>query len=164
MRNKMQYSTDYIQVLTDSLRKKISLLDTISQINGEQKQLAAEKRMDLELFEETVKRKSDCIDELNKLDDGFQLVYDRVKPELQGNSEKYKAEIRVLKQLISEITEKSMAVQAEEERNKQAVAAHFATYKKEIRQVKASRSATTNYYKSMNKLQNVEPVFMDKKK
>ena len=86
----MQYSTDYIQVLTDSLRKKISLLDTISQINGEQKQLAAEKRMDLELFEETVKRKSDCIDELNKLDDGFQLVYDRVKPELQGNSEKYK--------------------------------------------------------------------------
>ena len=116
----MQYSTDYIQVLTDSLRKKISLLDTISQINGEQKQLAAEKRMDLELFEETVKRKSDCIDELNKLDDGFQLVYDRVKPELQGNSEKYKAEIRVLKQLISEITEKSMAVQAEEERNKQA--------------------------------------------
>lgn len=160
----MEYSVDYIQVLIDSLKKKIDLLDTISQINEEQRKLASFEKLDLELLQETVDRKSKCIDELNKLDEGFQLVYNRVKPELQGNAAAHKESIVLLKQLISEITDKSVAVQAEEERNRQAIAAHFATYKKEIRQFKASRSATTNYYKSMNKLQNVEPVFMDKKK
>lgn len=160
----MEYSVDYIQVLVDSLKKKITLLDTISQIDEEQRELAAAPKLDLELLDETVKRKSDCIDELNKLDDGFQLIYDRVKPELQDNREKHKESIILLKKLISEITDKSVAIQAEEERNKQAIAVHFSTYKKEIRQFKASRNATTNYYKSMNKLQNVQPVFMDRKK
>ncbi len=160
----MEYGVNYIQVLVDSLRKKIVLLDRISQIDEEQKKLAAAPKLDLELLDETVKRKSDCIDELNKLDDGFQLIYDRVKPELQDNREKHKESIVLLKQLISQITDKSVAIQAEEERNRQAIAAHFSTYKKEIRQFKASRNATTNYYKNMNKLQNVQPVFMDKKK
>lgn len=159
----MEYSVDYIQVLVDSLKKKISILDTISKINEEQKQLASEKHLDLEQLEKTVDRKAVCIDELNKLDEGFQLVYDRVKPEIQERPEEHKESVALLKQLISQITEKSVAVQAEEERNRQAIAAHFSLYKKEIRQIKASRSATTNYYKSMNKLQNVEPVFMDKK-
>lgn len=160
----MEYSVDYIQVLVDSLYKKLNLLDSISAINEEQKRLAAEKKLELEKLEETVDRKSAFIDEINKLDEGFQLVYDRVKLELQGNTEEHKEQILLLKKLISQITEKSMSVQAEEERNRQAIAAHFATYKKEIRQIKTSRSVTTNYYKSMNKLQNVEPVFMDKKK
>lgn len=160
----MEYSMDYIQILIDSLKKKISLLDTISSINEEQKKLAAEKKIDLEKLHDTVDRKSVCIDELNKLDDGFQLVYDRVKPELQGKPEEHKEQIMLLKSLISEVTDRSMSVQAEEERNRQAIEAHFSTYKKEIRQVKTSRSVTSSYYKSMNKLQSVEPVFMDKKK
>lgn len=160
----MEYSENYIQVLLESLKKKSGLLDTISAINEEQKQLAAENKLELDKLEETVDRKSACIEELNHLDDGFQLIYDRVKPELTENKQKHEESIRLLKQLISEITEKSLAVQAEEERNRQAIAAHFATYKKEIRQVKASRSATTKYYNSMNNLQNIDPLFMDKKK
>lgn len=160
----MEYSVDYIQVLVDSLKKKIALLDEISQIVEEQTQLASKEKLDLERLDDTVERKSEYIDELNKLDEGFQLIYDRVKPELQGKPEEHKESIALLKQLISQITDKSVAIQADEERNRQAIAAHFATYKKEIRQVKASRSATTNYYKNMNKLQNVQPVFMDQKK
>lgn len=160
----MEYSVDYIQVLIDSLKKKIAVLDKISQINGEQKQLAATDRLELEEFQKTLDKKQECIDELNKLDEGFELVYKRVKTELTEDAAAHKEEITLLKALIGEITEKSVAVQAEEERNRQTIAAHFSSFKKEIRQFKASRSATANYYKNMNKLQNVEPVFMDKKK
>lgn len=160
----MEYSVDYVQVLIDSLRKKVKLLDYIIQIDEEQRQLAAAQKLDLEQLDKTVNKKSEYIDELNKLDEGFQLVYDRVKPNLQAEPEKYREGIKTLKKLISEITDKSVAIQAEEERNRQAIAGHFATYKKEIRQFKASRDATNNYYKSMNKLQSVQPVFMDKKK
>lgn len=160
----MEYSVDYIQILIDSLKKKIVVLDKISGINEEQKMLAVEDRLELEEFQQTLDKKQDCIDELNKLDEGFELIYERVKPELVDNAANHKEEIILLKKLIAEITEKSVAVQAEEERNRQAIAAQFDTYKKEIRQFKANRSATANYYKSMNKLQNIEPVFMDKKK
>lgn len=160
----MEYSVDYIQVLIDSLRKKSAVLDRISELNEEQKQLAAVGKVDLEEFQKTLDGKQDCIDELNKLDEGFELVYERVKPELVDNAANHKEAIVLLKQLISEITEKSMRVQTEEERNRQTIAAQYASYKKEIRQYKMSRNVTNSYYKNMNKLQNVEPVFMDKKK
>ncbi|MBP3542995.1 MAG: flagellar protein FliT, partial [Lachnospiraceae bacterium] len=78
----MEYSVDYIQVLIDSLRKKSVVLDRISELNEEQKQLAAVGKVDLEEFQKTLEGKQDCIDELNKLDEGFELVYERVKPEL----------------------------------------------------------------------------------
>ena len=160
----MEYSVDYIQVLIDSLRKKSAVLDRISELNEEQKQLAAVGKVDLEEFQKTLEGKQDCIDELNKLDEGFELVYERVKPELVDNAANHREEIQLLKQLISEITEKSMRVQTEEERNRQTIAAQFSSYKKEIRQYKMSRNVTSSYYKNMNKLQNIEPVFMDKKK
>ncbi len=160
----MEYSVDYIQVLIDSLRKKSAVLDRISELNEEQKQLAAVGKVDLEEFQKTLDGKQDCIDELNKLDEGFELVYERVKPELVDNAANHKEAIQLLKQLISEITEKSMRVQTEEERNRQTIAAQFSSYKKEIRQYKMSRNVTSSYYKNMNKLQNIEPVFMDKKK
>lgn len=160
----MEYSVNYIQVLTDSLRKKSAVLDRICELNEEQKQLAAAGKLDLDEFGKTLEEKQDCIDELNKLDEGFELVYERVKTELVDNAENHKEEITLLKQLIAEITDKSMRAQAEEERNRQAIAAQYAGYKKEIRQYKVGRNVTTSYYNSMNKLQNVEPVFMDKKK
>lgn len=160
----MEYSVNYIQVLIESLKKKSTVLDRICELNEEQKLLAAEGKMELEEFGKTLDAKQDCIDELNKLDEGFELVYERVKPELVDHAENHKEEIDRLKQLIGEITDKSMRAQAEEERNRQMIAAQYANYKKEIRQYKLGRNVTTSYYNNMNKLQHVEPVFMDKKK
>lgn len=160
----MEYGTDYIQVLIDSSKKKVKVLEDISRLNEEQKILASGEKLDLEKLEVTLEGKQDCIDELNKLDEGFELIYERVKPEILGHASDHKEQIQELKELVALITEKSMAVQAEEERNKQAIAAHFASYKKEIRQFKASKSAASNYYKNMNNLQSLQPMFMDKKK
>lgn len=155
---------NYIQILIDSLKKKSAVLDRVCELNEEQRQLAAAGKIDLEEFGKTLEGKQGCIDELNQLDEGFELVYERVKPELTEHAEKHKEEIGLLKQLINEITEKSVRAQTEEERNRQLIAAQYAGYKKEIRQYKVGRNVTSNYYKSMNRLQNVEPVFMDKKK
>ena len=89
----MEYSVDYVQVLIDSLQKKVKLLDNIIQIDEEQRQLAAAQKLDLEQLDDTVNRKSEYIDELNKLDEGFQLIYDRVKPSLQGEQRNIKKEL-----------------------------------------------------------------------
>lgn len=160
----MEYQTDYIQILIKSLQKKIETLDFISSINMEQKKLAEAEKFDLQTFEKTLTKKQEGIDALNKLDEGFETVFERVKPEITEHAERHKAEIEQLKKLVALVTEKGMAAEAEEARNKALIEKQFSTLKKEIRQAKNTKNATNNYYKSMNKLNVIEPVFMDKKK
>ena len=97
------------------------------------------------------------------MDEGFQLVYNNVKAELDGNKDRYAAEIKRLQGKITQIMEKSSHLMAEEQRNKDRVTAKFASRRKEISSVKKNQQYAANYYKTMNKVTS-EPVFMDKKK
>lgn len=160
----MSHEQDYIKILIDSLKKKLKVLEDIISFNKEQKKLIEEEKLDLPEFEVTLNRKQELIDELNLLDEGFELVYSRVKDELVRDAGSHADEIDALKTLISQVTEKSILIQAEEERNRASIANHFASYKKEIRQFKQGRDAASNYYKSMSKTDHVQPHFLDKKK
>ena len=160
----MNHEQDYIKILIESLKKKLIVLEDIISFNKEQKKLIEEEKLDLPEFETTLTQKQELIDKLNLLDDGFETIYGRVKEELVKNAGNYSEDIENLKGLISQVTEKSMLIQAEEERNRTAIANHFASYKKEIRQFKQGRNVASNYYKSMSKLEHMEPHFMDKKK
>lgn len=160
----MSHEQDYIKILIESLKKKLAVLDEIISFNKEQKKLIEEEKLDLPEFETTMTQKQELIDKLNLLDDGFETIYGRVKEELVTNSENHKEDIGILKGLISGVTEKSVLIQAEEERNRVAIENHFVSYKKEIRQFKQGRNVASNYYKSMSKLDHMDPHFMDKKK
>lgn len=160
----MGHEQDYIKILIESLKKKLMVLEEIISFNKEQKKLIEEEKLDLPEFETTMTQKQGLIDKLNLLDDGFETVYGRVKEELVKNSESHKEDIEILKGLISQVTEKSMLIQAEEERNRVAIENHFASYKKEIRQFKQGRNVASNYYKNMSKTDYMEAHFMDKKK
>lgn len=160
----MEFEKNYITILIDSLHKKLTILDGILEENEKQKELASQETLDLELLEPTLTKKQEYIDQLNELDEGFQTIYDRVKSELTEHPENHKDEIDEMKSLISRITGKSIAVQAEEARNKQVIQEHFNKFKREIRQSKSSTKAVTNYYNNMNKLTNIEPQFLDRKK
>ena len=110
-----------------------------------------------------VGQKAELVDQLNAMDEGFQLVYDNVKAELEKNREGYSAEIKSLQGRITQIMEKSNHLMAEEKRNKDRITARFAQRRREIGSVKKNQQYAANYYKTMNKVTS-EPVFKDKKK
>ena len=80
--------------------------------NEEHAQIAAAKDFDPEAFDVVFDKKDELIKELEQLDRGFSTVYTRVKEELIGNKDAYKEEIAKMQALITEITDKSMNIQA----------------------------------------------------
>ena len=154
----------YIQILIQSLQKKITALDNIIVKNQEQYEILSVEEADMDAFEKNVTEKSQYVDEIIFLDDGFEEIYGRVKEELDENKAAHAGEIKQMKELISMITERSMEVQAQEQRNKDLAAQQFSKARKKIRQVKNGRQIANQYYQSMQQINVVDPQFMDKKK
>lgn len=154
----------YIQVLIQSLHQKVEALDSIIEKNKEQYEILSAEEADMEAFDQNVREKSEFIDKIIFLDDGFQEIYARVKEELDANKQSHAEEIRQMKELIAKITERSMKVQAQEQRNKELAGMQFSKARKKIRQVKAGSKVASQYYQSMQQLNVVDPQFMDKKK
>ena len=145
----------YIQILIESLKKKIQILDTLLAMNEEQARVIKEGA-DLDQFDELVSQKSEQIELIKKLDTGFDAVYLRVKPEITEHPEIHKEEIRQMQELITELTDRSVQMEASEKRNKQAVEQYFASMRRNLNTTKKSVSAATNYYKSMTGTQYVD--------
>lgn len=154
----------YVVALEESLEKKIHVLEEIFRICRLQEELLKKKPFSYEQFDAYVNDKDICIEKLNKLDEGFELIYERVGQELKGNSAFYKRQIVHLQQMISEITDKSVAVQALEERNKKTISEIFTEERKTIGQGKRSLNVAMNYYRNMNGANIISPQYMDKKK
>ena len=157
-------NNNYILILIESLYKKIKVLDAMIVKNEEQTFLVSKKDLNLEEFDKNVDEKEKLIEELNLLDQGFEAVYDRIKEEFITNKNLYQKEIRTLQDLISEITEKSVKIQAEEERNHKMIVSHMALEKNKIRQAKTNSKVAANYYTNMKNINTIDPQFMDKKK
>ena len=104
----------YIEILKRSLEKKVAVLDKIIEENRLMAKVAEATKFDPDAFDEIFDRKDALIDELNQLDDGFRSVYAHVQEELKNNSAEHKEDIARLKQLITEITDKSISIQVEE--------------------------------------------------
>ena len=154
----------YIQVLIQSLHQKVEALDSIIEKNKEQYEILSAEEADMEAFDQNVREKSEYIDKIVFLDDGFEEIYGRVKEELDGNRQAHEEEILKMKELIAKITERSMKVQVQEQRNKELAGTQFSKARKKIRQVKAGSKVASQYYQSMQQLNVVDPQFMDKKK
>lgn len=154
----------YIQVLIQSLHKKVEALDSIIEKNIEQYEILSVEEADMDAFEKNVTEKSEYVDKIIFLDEGFEEIYARVKEELDVNQSAHVEEIKQMKELISAITERSMKIQAQEQRNKDLAAMQFSKAKKKIRQVKTGNKVAMQYYQNMQQLNVVDPQFMDKKK
>jgi hypothetical protein len=160
----MEKGSTYITILIQSLEKKVAVLDKIIESNKEQKEILSQEEMDTDRFEANLNEKGDLIDELNLLDDGFQEIYDRIKDELGTNRELYKEEIKRMQKLISDITERSVTIRAEEERNRQLASRQFDNMRGNIQVAKRSRQAANTYYSSMSRVNTIDAQFMDKRK
>lgn len=138
-----------LDVLSESLDRKIEVLREIEHYNEMQRQAFEGAEPDMSSFDEAIERKGELIDSLEKLDEGFELLYKSLSEELKGNREKYAAKISELQRKIAVITDLSISIQATEARNKKLIEQYFAKAKTGIRQGRIGSKAAFDYYKNM---------------
>lgn len=155
---------NYLQVLEESLHKRMDVLSRIEELSVRQELLLKEIPVKEDEFDKSIDEKGVLIEELNKLDEGFESLYAHIKEQLLTGREKYKVQIAGLQKLIAEVTDKSVSIQAQEARNKKLAEKFFADSRKELQKGRRSSKAAFDYYRNMNQSQVVAPQFMDKKK
>ena len=153
-----------LDMLEESLRKKIELMTEIEAENERQKEvLANPENVNDDLFDATVDKKGELIDKLVAIDDGFQTLFDRVKEEVGANRDKFADQIRRMQTLIEEITAKSASIEAAERRNKKLAEKYFDTARQQMNTSKQTSAVAFNYYRTMNNFKDIPPQFLDKK-
>ena len=157
-------NNSYIEILKQSLTKKIELLDTIMALNVLQKDMLENPDLDPDELEENLNRKADLVEQLSKLDDGFSQIYDRVRTDLTENRGAYSEDIAQKKRDITAIMDKSTAIQSQEKRNQVLMQQKFTSVKKQIKEVKKSRQAVNSYHRNMMKMGTPGSTFLDDKK
>ncbi len=155
---------NYLTLLEESLQEKLQVMDEIRQYNLRQQELFQTDEADMELFDQYVEEKGQLIDKLSALDNGFESLYARVSEELSGNRDRYRDQIRRLQELVTQVTETSVMIQAQESRNKKLVEDYFRKTRETIRMGRKSSKAAYDYYKNMSHSSVVMPQVMDKKK
>ena len=153
----------YLNVLTDGLKKKNSILTSLVGCNERQAE-AIKNQASLEEFDKIVEEKAVYIDELGRIDNGFQAVYDRIKTELTDHREEYREEIATLQDLIRQMTDLGVTVEAGEKRNKAAVEQYFAYTHNSVNRNRKSVKAVSDYYKNMSRVNYIDPQLLDQKK
>lgn len=153
-----------IQILLDTLKKKTDILNAIELKCNEQAKLLADRECSMEEIDRTMDEKSELIDQLTKLDAGFETLYGKIREEIMQNKDVYKEEIREIQKSISVIMEKSASIEVLESRNKLAIESLFRNRKKELQHKKTASSVARRYYNTAKNLNAVNPQFMDKKK
>lgn len=163
-RNRSIQMDTYLDMLQDSLRKKLKILDGIMEYQRQESEMLKGESMDMEAFDRNINDKVALAQSIDSLDDGFEHVYDRIRKEMIENKEKYAVQIKALQDMIREISEKNVLVQAEENRIRLEVDNYAKRESIALRQKRDNGKAARNYYNNMKKLNYVDSQFMDKKK
>lgn len=153
----------YMDMLVECLEKKNQILDNLTILNKKQTELIQDENFSLEEFDKCVEEKGILIDNILKLDLGFEGLYNKVGKTVAENPSEYKTQLSNMQKLITEVTEKSVSIQAEEERNKALIESRFNREKNRIKSGRSSSRVARDYYNNMNKLNHIDSQFWDKK-
>jgi len=143
-------NSTYLTAMIESLGKKVAVLDEIIKKNAEQAALLKEEEFSFDKFDKNAEEKGVLIFRLEKLDDGFESLYAKVKEELDANRAAYSDEIRKMQELIQSITDKSASIQADEARNKAALEGIFKNEREKLRAGRSGVKALKSYNQAMN--------------
>ena len=152
-----------LTILSESLDRKLEVLQKIQEYNKHQEEIFSAQNVDISKFDAAVEEKQRLIDEVVRLDDGFEIMYAKLAKELEGNRQHYAAQIRELQTKVAKVTELSVSVQAQEARNKKLVENYFARERAGIGQRRKSAKSAFDYYKSMSGAGYVPPQMYDNK-
>ena len=154
----------YLDMLSESLKEKSGLLDSLLEATKAQDQLLSAEELDMEAFDELVNAKDEDVNRLIRLDEGFENLYQKLKENLEAGKDQYKSQIKELQELIREVTEKGLQVEAQEKRNRQRLEFHIKNERGKIQQGRSTSRAAMSYYENMNRLNVNAPQFMDNRK
>ena len=135
---------DYVVMLRESLEKKADILRVLQIRNQEQAAILQDPNTTPDDLEKNMNMKSELIDRIIMLDEGFQQLFGRVKTIIEADREAYADEIRIMQELIKKVTDLTADVEASEYRNKEYAKARFANIKKEV---SLPEKRTPEYYK-----------------
>ena len=152
---------NYLQIMIDSLVQKEELLKQIVDYNEKQQAIITAAEFDEDAFEQNLNDKGELVE---KILEGFNSVFNRIKDDVQSNKARFKQPLARLKELVTTVTDLGVRIQAQELRNKQLVEKRFAQMRKELSNAKRATSKANAYYKNANKLNNYESHFLDQKK
>lgn len=155
---------NYLEILEDSLKKKVIVLDEIEDYNSKQEQLLKQEKVSMEELDANMEEKDGLIQKLTDLDEGFETLYERIREQLLTNKDAYKEQIKRIQGLISQVTDKSVSIQAQESRNKRLIEDYFVKEKNQIRQGRQASKTAYSYYKSMSNVDDVSLSILDQKK
>ena len=158
----MEMTENYLQILSESLDKKIVILEELNRLTEVQKSIVSSEEFDDSAFEDNINKKSGLINEVQNLDKGFEMLYNNIKQQIEGNKEQYRSQIAELQTKIKKVLDDSTSLQVAEASNKRLIESRCGSMKKEVYQVKKSRDMAASYYRTMNNI-TTEPYFMDKK-
>ncbi len=144
---------DYVQIMIESLTKKKELLDKLIRKNEEQNVCIAGKEfedIDWDAFNLLVAEKEAAIQRINKMDEGFQSLYDRVRQQLNDDKDKYADSIKEIQKLIEVITGQGVKIRTGEERNRKIIEKVLGSRKKFIRKTRNSLKVANSYAQTMS--------------
>ena len=153
----------YLDMLVDCLDKKNQILEKMVILNKKQTELIQNEDFSLSEFDKCVEEKGILIENILKLDSGFETLYNKVGKTVADNPTAYKEQLAKMQTLITAVTEKSVSIQAEEERNKALIENRFNREKSRIKSGRSQSKVALDYYNNMNKLNHVDSQFWDKK-
>jgi len=153
-----------LQMLNDSLQKKILVLNQVYELTKQQDLCFENEKEVIDVMERCVNEKEPLLKQLAKLDEGFDLVYSKIKSYVLEETKEYQAEILKLQNTISNITSLSVKIQTLEQSNKRKFELFLTSKRNEIKQFKVNNRTASNYYKSMTGKPQGESYFVDKKK
>ncbi|MFA9464536.1 MAG: flagellar export chaperone FlgN [Velocimicrobium sp.] len=160
----MEINQTYVTILIDTLRRKVVSLNDVIGMTNFQSKLIEEGKVDTSEFEGTLINKQEMIDKINQVDDGFEKIYDHVREALSAHAPLYQQEILVLKELISQVTEKSVAIKAAETRNRDLMERYFSSRKKTIKDCNIGKKTIQQYQETMKSQYREQSLYMDKRK
>ena len=138
---------NYVDIMLQSLKKKVTVLNQIIELNRQQKILLDDPNLPPESLEQNLSDKDQMIRKLNELDEGFEELYNRVKDELQAQRAQYVSQISQMQDLIKEIT----MIQTQELRNKEKAMQKFSGIREQVKGVRNSQKVVKQYYQNMMK-------------
>jgi soluble cytochrome b562 len=157
--NERDLSRVYVRMMVDSLRQKKRILLALQKATKEQEQMFHQEKLDADHFQELIDEKGRQIDELTKLDEGFDNLFRRIKGEVTEHKEDYKEEIQEMQQLISDLSDLSVSIQALESQNSQHFKVYLAGQRKEIRNFHVNQRTASSYYQNMANIHRQEQSY-----
>ncbi len=152
-----------LQIMQDSLEKKIELLSGIEEKSKEQEAIIKKNGFTLKELDDNMDAKTEMIEKLALLDSGFESCYEQIRAELLENKDLYRPQIEEIQNLIVEVTARGASIEVLEARNKTAIENYFSKEKKELQNRKKVVAAGYDYYKAANKMKEVSSHFVDTK-